>query len=174
MEPLPDSKSSANDQHRLQAYNLPILTFRKMLSSALQDLFGIAVGGGLAVDILSYSTPQELQLLETEKKNNNNNDNDSSSALLSHSVFSTLTSSSAAARTTSIAAPSSTTVAWAILRCSAHDLQSLWNALTLFNSTVDDFDVRIQVHRTSATLLALASSSRGYSWDQAPAFQSAQ
>ncbi|KAF9164620.1 hypothetical protein DFQ26_001237 [Actinomortierella ambigua] len=151
---------------RLQGYNLPILTFRKMLSSALQDLFGIAVGGGMSIDILAYATPQDLQTAQQQQTNDRSSSTFTSTSS-AHSLFSTLASSSSSPSSTS---SSSRTTAYAILRCATQDLHPLWSALTLFNATVDDLDVRIHVHHSSATLLALASSSRSYSWDKAPSF----
>ncbi|KAF9436669.1 hypothetical protein BGZ76_003305 [Entomortierella beljakovae] len=34
------------------------MTLRKMISSALQDLFGAAMGGGINIDILGFWTDQ--------------------------------------------------------------------------------------------------------------------
>ncbi|KAK3827835.1 MAG: hypothetical protein J3Q66DRAFT_321215 [Benniella sp.] len=127
-----------------------ILTFRKMLSSAVQDLFGSAMGGGINIDILGYWTdPSKDPYNRMNATSIEPPSNASSSACPTVSVTSTY---------------SSLTTASAVLRSHALDFNQLWNALTLFNTMVDDYDARFEVRYVSSTLLGLQANSRQLKW----------
>ncbi|KAG0248860.1 hypothetical protein BG011_009830 [Mortierella polycephala] len=146
---------------------LSILTFRKMLSSAVQDLFGLSMGGGINIDILGFWTdlvndPFNRILFASPSSS-------SSSSVSSHIPSATLSSSEAPTRasipTMSVKPTySPTTAASAVLRCHSFDINQLWNALTLFNTLVDDSEARFEVRRVSSTLLGLQANSRQLKW----------
>ncbi|KAF9180975.1 hypothetical protein BGZ51_003933 [Haplosporangium sp. Z 767] len=149
---------------------LSILTFRKMLSSAVQDLFGPTMGGGINTDILGFWTD-----LASDPFNRILFASPSSSSISSHIPSATLSSSKAIP---AVQAPtgssiptvsvkptySPTTAASAVLRCHSFDINQLWNALTLFNTLVDDSEARFEVRHVSSTLLGLQANSRQLKW----------
>ncbi|KAG0221446.1 hypothetical protein BGX31_009821 [Mortierella sp. GBA43] len=125
-------------------YQLSILTFRKILSSAVQDLFGTAMGGGINIDILGFWTDLEKD------------------------PFNRMTSAASTGTDLPIVSVASTysplTTASAVLRSHALDFNQLWNALTLFNAMVDDYDARFEIRYVSSTLLGLQANSRQLKW----------
>ena len=145
---------------------LSILTFRKMLSSALQDLFGQAMGGGINIDILGFWTEQAKdpynRMLSAALATD--------AGIIPMGEKSTATSSTSTAQLSSSPTVSvqpsfsTTTAASAILRSHSLDINQLWNALTLFNTLVDDYEARFEVHHVSSTLLGLQANSRQLVW----------
>ncbi|KAG9321818.1 hypothetical protein KVV02_007132 [Mortierella alpina] len=137
---------------------MSILTFRKMLSSALQDLFGQAMGGGINIDILGFWTEQAKdpynRLLSAARVTSADNIplGEPTTQLSPHPAVSVQSSFSI------------TTAASAILRSHSLDINQLWNALTLFNTLVDDYEARFEVHHVSSTLLGLQANSRQLVW----------
>ncbi|KAI7824044.1 hypothetical protein BC939DRAFT_151405 [Gamsiella multidivaricata] len=165
----PDATSSR--AKTATAHQLSILTFRKMLSSAVQDLFGTAMGGGINIDILGFWTDQIKDPFNRM----------TTSISASPAVTKTATSPTSVAADTSIpslpSSPSETativstistysnmTAASAVLRCHSLDFNQLWNALTLFNALVDDRESRFEVRYVSSTLLGLQANSRQLKW----------
>ncbi|KAF9900733.1 hypothetical protein BX616_002516 [Lobosporangium transversale] len=131
---------------------LSIMIFRKMLSNATQDLFGAAMGGGINIDILGYWTDQAqdpFNRMISSASSSSSSDPISSPTLPTVSVRPTY---------------SNMTAASAVLRCHSLDFNQLWNALTLFNTLVDDYESRFEVHYTSSTLLGLQANSRQLLW----------
>ncbi|KAG0321292.1 hypothetical protein BG000_003288, partial [Podila horticola] len=55
---------------------------------------------------------------------------------------------------------SPTTAGSAVVRCHALDLNQLWNALTLFNTLVNDYEARFEIRHVASTLLGLQANSR--------------
>ncbi|KAG0054762.1 hypothetical protein BGZ89_002558 [Linnemannia elongata] len=147
MEPQGHSQPSGNQQHQLS-----ILTFRKMLSSAVQDLFGSAMGGGINIDILGFWTTASQ---------------DPYNRLL-HSPSSNIPASNTEEKniTTVSVTPtySTTTSASSVLRCHSLDVNQLWSSLTLFNTLVDDFEARFEVRYVASTLMGLQANSRQLNW----------
>ncbi|KAG0018773.1 hypothetical protein BGZ80_006748, partial [Entomortierella chlamydospora] len=149
MEPQQGSEGASTKRKPTSMYQLSILTFRKMLSSAVQDLFGAAMGGGINIDILGFWTdqskdpynrmaPPTTTPIPTSGDKPTDGNTITTPSLPTVSVKSTY---------------SSTTAASAILRCHSLDFNQLWNALTLFNTLVDDYESRFEVQYTSSTLL---------------------
>ncbi|KAF9573288.1 hypothetical protein EC968_008828 [Mortierella alpina] len=147
---------------------MSILTFRKMLSSALQDLFGQAMGGGINIDILGFWTEQAKdpynRMLSAAPVTGVDNIPMGESTTTS-SASTTATTQRSPLPTVSVQSSfSATTAASAILRSHALDINQLWNALTLFNTLVDDYEARFEVHHVSSTLLGLQANSRQLVW----------
>ncbi|KAG0300351.1 hypothetical protein BGZ98_009250 [Dissophora globulifera] len=146
---------------------LSILTFRKMLSSAVQDLFGATMGGGINIDILGYWT-------DWTKDPYNRLIIPPNAATIELTAVPTIPSSSATTSSTASSSkrPTATltstysplTAASAILRCHSIDFNQLWNGLTLFNTLVDDCESRFEVRYVSSTLLGLQANSRQLRW----------
>ncbi|KAF8927343.1 hypothetical protein BGZ47_002200 [Haplosporangium gracile] len=152
MESQGPSQPSGNQQIQ---YQLSILTFRKMLSSAVQDLFGSAMGGGINIDILGFWTsafqdPYNRLL--------------SSSPSLSSIPKGTNREQEGKAKVTVTSTYSPTTAASSVLRCHSLDVNQLWNSLTLFNTLVDDFEARFEVRYVASTLMGLQANSRQLKW----------
>lgn len=130
--------------------HLSILTLRAMLTSAVQDLFGSAMGGGINIDILGFWTDSAK---------------DPYNRLIATSPRST-TSSNIPTKTTSVKPTfSPTTAGSAVVRCHALDLNQLWNALTLFNTLVNDYEARFEIRHVASTLLGLQANSRQLVWE---------
>lgn len=150
MEPQGPSQPSGNQQN--QKHQLSILTFRKMLSSAVQDLFGSSMGGGINIDILGFWTTASQ---------------DPYNRLL-HSPSSNIPASSTEGKViTKVSVTptySPTTAASSVLRCHSLDMNQLWSSLTLFNTLVDDFEARIEVRYVASTLMGLQANSRQLKW----------
>ncbi|KAG0278218.1 hypothetical protein BGZ95_004461 [Linnemannia exigua] len=149
-----EMEPQAPSQHTTKQHQLSILTFRKMLSSAVQDLFGTTMGGGINIDIFGFWTsasqdPYNRPLFPS-----------SSSA---PAISSTTNIPTATVTVTSTY--STTTAASAVLRCHSLDVNQLWNSLTLFNTLVDDYEARFEVRYVSSTLLGLQANSRQLKWD---------
>ncbi|KAF9412189.1 hypothetical protein BGZ94_001116 [Podila epigama] len=135
---------------------LSILTFRAMLTNAIQDLFGSAMGGGINIDILAFwtdPTKDPYNRLAT-------------TSLPQSSISSNIPSDPTTALPTSHLKPtfSPTTTATAVLRCHSLDLNQLWNSLTLFNTLVNDLEARFEIKQVSSTLLGLQANSRQLQW----------
>lgn len=148
MEPQGPSGNQQNQKHQLS-----ILTFRKMLSSAVQDLFGSSMGGGINIDILGFWT---------------NASQDPYNRLLLLSPSSNIpTNSSEGKDITKVSVTptySPTTAASSVLRCHSLDVNQLWSSLTLFNTLVDDFEARFEVRYVASTLMGLQANSRQLKW----------
>ncbi|GJJ74551.1 hypothetical protein EMPS_06909 [Entomortierella parvispora] len=152
-------------------YELSIMTFRRMLSSAVQDLFGATMGGGINIDILGYWTDAKQDPYNrlatsipppTSIQSSNipaDTTAESSSSQSTTAVTSALRKT-ATVKWTHVA----TTAASAVLRCHASDLNHLWNSLTLFNTLVDESEARFEVRYVSGTLLGLQANSRQMQW----------
>ncbi|KAF8983381.1 hypothetical protein BGZ46_010369 [Entomortierella lignicola] len=151
MEPQQGSEGASTKKKSVSSYQLSILTFRKMLSSATQELFGAAMGGGINIDILGFWTDQSKDPY-----------NRMASADASGLIF--IPTESDLPTVSSKSTYSSTTTASAILKCHSLDFNQLWNALTLFNNLVDDFESRFEIRYTSSTLLGLQANSRQLDW----------
>ncbi|KAF9379297.1 hypothetical protein CPB97_009048 [Podila verticillata] len=132
--------------------HLSILTLRAMLTSAVQDLFGSAMGGGINIDILGFWTDQTKD------------------------PYNRLIATSSSSNIPTIASPTTTTVSVkntfspttagsAVVRCHALDLNQLWNALTLFNTLVNDYEARFEIRHVASTLLGLQANSRQLVWE---------
>ncbi|KAF9542522.1 hypothetical protein EC957_001891 [Mortierella hygrophila] len=147
MEPQGPSQPSGNQQHQLS-----ILTFRKMLSSAVQDLFGSAMGGGINIDILGFWTTASQdpynRLLLSPTSN----------------IPASSTEGKDITKVTVTPTYSPTTAASSVLRCHSLDVNQLWNSLTLFNTLVDDFEARFEVRYVASTLMGLQANSRQLKW----------
>ncbi|CAO3566834.1 unnamed protein product [Mortierella alpina] len=149
---------------------MSILTFRKMLSSALQDLFGQAMGGGISIDILGFWTEQAKdpynRMVTAAPVMGANAENIPMGESTTPSASSTaVTAQLSSLPTVSVRSSFSvTTAASAILRSHSLDINQLWNALTLFNTLVDDYEARFEVHYVSSTLLGLQANSRQLIW----------
>ncbi|KAF9967472.1 hypothetical protein BGZ70_009387 [Mortierella alpina] len=136
---------------------MSILTFRKMLSSALQDLFGQAMGGGINIDILGFWTEQA--------KDPYNRMVTAAPVIGADNIPMEESATPSSLPTVSVRPSFSvTTAASAILRSHSLDINQLWNALTLFNTLVDDYEARFEVHYVSSTLLGLQANSRQLVW----------
>ncbi|KAF9934480.1 hypothetical protein FBU30_001973 [Linnemannia zychae] len=145
--------SSQNNQ-LLQQYNLSILTFRNMLSTATQELFGAAMGGGINIDIFGFWTdasqdPYNRMLFPSPATKSSNIPGEANKQATTVAIKSTY---------------SPTTTASAVLRCRSLDVNQLWNSLMLFSSTVDNFDARFEVRYVSSTLMGLQANSRQLKW----------
>ncbi|KAF9360939.1 hypothetical protein BGX26_006933 [Mortierella sp. AD094] len=168
MEPPQQGSEGASTKWKpTSMYQLSILTFRKMLSSAVQDLFGAAMGGGINIDILGFWTDQ------FKDPYNRMAPTTASSVTTSIPTQSTSGDKPTESNTaTTLPLPSvsvkptysPTTAASAILKCHSLDFNQLWNALTLFNTLVDDYESRFEVRYISSTLLGLQANSRQLNW----------
>ncbi|KAG0026066.1 hypothetical protein BGZ82_009675 [Podila clonocystis] len=128
--------------------HLSILTLRAMLTSAVQDLFGSAMGGGINIDILGFWTDQTKdpynRLIATSPRTSSNIP---TTAVSVKPTFSPTTAGSA------------------VVRSHALDLNQLWNALTLFNTLVNDYEARFEIRHVASTLLGLQANSRQLIWE---------
>ena len=153
-------------------YELSIMTFRRMLSSAVQDLFGATMGGGINIDILGYWTDAKqdpynrLATSITPPSSIQSSNIPSETATGSSSSSQTTTAVASAQRKTATVkwTHMPTTAASAVLRCHASDLNQLWSSLTLFNTLVDESEARFEVRYVSGTLLGLQANSRQMQW----------
>ncbi|KAF9949378.1 hypothetical protein BGZ65_007367 [Modicella reniformis] len=141
-----------------------------MLSSSVQDLFGMAMGGGINIDILGFWTDMAKDPFNRMVSPAMGSTADLTIPSSSATVESTATSSSSTATATALSTVSmiptysSLTAASAVLRSHAVDFNQLWSALTLFNTMVDDYEARFEVRYVSATLLGLQANSRQLKW----------
>ncbi|KAG0046790.1 hypothetical protein BGZ83_008051 [Gryganskiella cystojenkinii] len=172
MEPHQDGHSSTSKPKPASKHDLSIMTFRRMLTSAVQDLFGI-MGGGINIDILGYWTDARQDpynrlatsippptLTSSTRTAAGSNIPSATSEPSSSSSPSTTDRRTATVKWTHVA----TTAASAVVRCHALDLNQLWNALTLFNTLVDESEARFEVRYVSGTLLGLQANSRQMQW----------
>ncbi|KAI1316980.1 hypothetical protein EDD11_009138 [Mortierella claussenii] len=172
MESHPTATGSDTSKRKPTTLNpLSILTFRKMLSSALQDLFGSSMGGGINIDILGYWTDQQQdpynRIISSKTTTTATTTTPSTSTSTSTSIPPSSSSATASTTSTTVAVTStysSMTAASAVLRCHALDFNQLWNALVLFNTLVDECESRFEVRYTSSTLLGLQANSRQLKW----------
>jgi hypothetical protein len=124
-----------------------------MLSGAVQDLFGSAMGGGINIDILGFWTSASQDPYNR--------------LLISPSSTSNIPNPSAKqgeAKVTVTPTYSPTTAASSVLRCHSLDVNQLWSSLTLFNTLVDDLEARFEVRYVASTLLGLQANSRQLKW----------
>ncbi|KAG0088344.1 hypothetical protein BGZ93_010457 [Podila epicladia] len=135
--------------------HLSILTLRAMLTSAVQDLFGSAMGGGINIDILGFWTDSA--------KDPYNRLTATSLGAPSSSNIPTTTVTTTAISVKPTFSP--TTAGSAVVRCHALDLNQLWNALTLFNTLVNDYEARFEIRHVASTLLGLQANSRQLVWE---------
>lgn len=147
MEPQGPSQPSTKQQNQHQ---LSILTFRKMLSGAVQDLFGSAMGGGINIDILGFWTSASQDPYNR--------------LLLSSPSYIPNPGAKQGAKVTVTPTYSPTTTASSVLRCHSLDVNQLWSSLTLFNTLVDDLEARFEVRYVASTLLGLQANSRQLKW----------
>ncbi|KAF9325783.1 hypothetical protein BG006_010754 [Podila minutissima] len=138
--------------------HLSILTLRAMLTSAVQDLFGSAMGGGINIDILGFWTDSAKdpynRLIATSPGT-------PTSSNIPASTATTTTTTAVSVKPTF----SPTTAGSAVVRCHALDLNQLWNALTLFNTLVNDYEARFEIRHVASTLLGLQANSRQLVWE---------
>ncbi|KAF9570807.1 hypothetical protein BGW38_008706, partial [Lunasporangiospora selenospora] len=156
-------------QNHKALFNL--FNFREMLASALNDLFGSAFGGGIRFDILEFWTQSAQDPFNTgsipdtlSSYNVYDGQEQPPSQGEMYSWNQPISLSAAAATNSSSSAEmastySATTAASSVLRCHADDGRQLWNALTLFSTTLGECEVRIEVKSVSSTLMGLKSNS---------------
>ncbi|KAG0352548.1 hypothetical protein BG005_008014 [Podila minutissima] len=139
--------------------HLSILTLRAMLTSAVQDLFGSAMGGGINIDILGFWT-------DSAKDPYNRLIATSPGTPMSSNIPATTTTATPTTAAVSVKPTfSPTTAGSAVVRCHALDLNQLWNALTLFNTLVNDYEARFEIRHMASTLLGLQANSRQLVWE---------
>ncbi|KAF9089655.1 hypothetical protein BGX29_011925 [Mortierella sp. GBA35] len=149
-----EMESQPTGRH-LRQHQLSILTFRKMLSSAVQDLFGSSMGGGINIDILGFWTDVSQDPYNRLSRQPPSSTTTTSNIPGSNEHLPTVTVNPTYA---------TTTAASSVLRCHSLDINQLWNSLTLFNTLVDDAEARFEVRYVSSTLLGLQANSRQLKW----------